>query len=75
VTASRSVGNAVARNRAKRLLREAARHLYHNLSAGWDVILIARSRITRAKEPEVEQALAALLRKSKLRADRCWDEE
>jgi hypothetical protein len=39
------------------------------------VILIARSRITRAKEPEVEQALAALLRKSKLRADRCWDEE
>jgi RNase P protein component len=45
------------------------------MSTGWDVILIARSRIMHVKGPEVEQALATLLRESKLRADRFSDEE
>ena len=66
VTASRRVGNAVARNRAKRLLREAARRLYPRLGFGWDVMLIARSSILKAKEPQVEKALAGLLRRAGL---------
>jgi len=64
VTASRNVGNAVARNRAKRLLREAARHLYHQFEAGWDVMLVARAGILKVKEPQVEEALASLLRQA-----------
>jgi len=66
VTASRSVGGAVARNRAKRLLREAARRLYPRFGAGWDVMLIARASILKAKEPQVEEALASLLRRAGL---------
>ena len=66
VTASRRVGNAVARNRAKRLLREAARHLYARFVVGWDVMLIARVRILEAKEPQVEEALASLLKQARL---------
>ncbi len=66
VTASRKLGGAVARNRAKRLMREAARHLYPQFGAGWDVMLIARKRILEAKEPQVEQALASLLRRAGL---------
>ena len=62
VTASRRVGGAVKRNRAKRLLREAARHLYPEFEAkGWDLVLIARPRLTEAKETEVEKALSSLL--------------
>lgn len=57
VVAGRKLGTAVARNRAKRLLREAARHLYPHLSPGWDLILIARAAILDAKEPQVEAAL------------------
>jgi ribonuclease P protein component len=41
VVASRRVGSAVARNRAKRLLREAARHV--DWRAGLDIVLIARA--------------------------------
>jgi len=67
VIASRSVGKAVARNRAKRLLREAARRLYPRFGAGWDVILIARAGILKVKEPQVEEALASLLKRSGLR--------
>jgi ribonuclease P protein component len=66
VAASRRVGGAVARNRAKRLLREAARHLYPQFESGWDVMLVARAGILTVKEPQVEQALASLLRRAKL---------
>lgn len=62
VVAGRRVGTAVARNRAKRLLREAARHLYPHLTPGWDLILIARSPILTVQEPQVEAALGQLAR-------------
>jgi ribonuclease P protein component len=62
VTASRKVGSAVKRNRAKRLLREAARHLYPEFeNKGWDMMLIARPKLVEVKEIEVEKALASLL--------------
>jgi ribonuclease P protein component len=68
VAASRKLGKAVPRNRAKRLLREAARHLYPKIEAGWDVMLIARPRILAAKMQQVEEALGGLLEQSKLLA-------
>jgi len=68
VMASRKVGGAVARNRAKRLLREAARSLYSHFGSGWDVMLVARAGILEAKEPQVEEALVALLRRAGLSA-------
>ena len=43
-TCSRKVGNAVARNRAKRRLREAARAVLPDQGrAGWDYVLIGRT--------------------------------
>jgi ribonuclease P protein component len=66
ITASRKVGNAVARNRARRLLREASRQLYGNIFEGWDIVLVARSALIKAKEPQVEQALETLLQRARL---------
>ncbi|MBN1956337.1 MAG: ribonuclease P protein component [Anaerolineae bacterium] len=66
VVASRKIGNAVARNRARRLLRESARHLYPRIASGWDLVLIARPMILRAKEPQVREALALLARQAAL---------
>ena len=49
ITASRKVGNAVARNRAKRRLREAARKLLPELGlAGVDYVLVARQAVLDA---------------------------
>lgn len=66
ITASRRVGNAVERNRARRLLREAMRHLYQEMAAGWDVVLVARSALTEAKEPQVEAALRSVCERADL---------
>lgn len=49
-TCSKKVGNAVARNRAKRRLREAARLVLPTQGrAGWDYVLIGRAEATAAR--------------------------
>jgi ribonuclease P protein component len=46
-TASKKIGNAVKRNRAKRRLREVARAVLSRLGLpGWDYVLVARPGVT-----------------------------
>lgn len=65
-TCSRKIGNAVARNRAKRRLRALARALLpHRAVAGWDYVLIGRPEVTvsrpyKALLADLEKALARL---------------
>jgi ribonuclease P protein component len=60
---SRNVGSAVARNRARRLLREAWRGLAPRIKGNYDVVAVARSEIRGAKMQDVvsdmERALMA----------------
>lgn len=49
-TCSKKVGNAVARNRAKRRLREAARLVLPDMGRpGWDYVLIGRPSDTASR--------------------------
>ena len=66
VTAGRSVGGAVQRNRAKRLLREAMRPLLPDLLPGWDLILIARKALPAESLQDIRQALTGLLRRAEI---------
>lgn len=65
-TASRHLGPAVARNRARRLMREAVRLRREALSPGWDLVLIARSPLREASFHEVNQAVEQLLKRARL---------
>lgn len=66
VIAGRKMGGAVERNRARRLLREAARLAYDRLAPGWDIVLIARRAIGAAKSQQVYSALIELARRAGL---------
>ena len=67
-TCSKKVGNAVARNRAKRRLREAARAVLPRQGRdGWDYVLIGRATDTAARPfpqllADLQGALARLHR-------------
>jgi ribonuclease P protein component len=70
-TCSKKVGNAVARNRAKRRLREAAREVLPRLGRdGWDYVLIGRAGVTASRRfadlvGDLETALGKLHAKRK----------
>jgi ribonuclease P protein component len=66
--AGKAVGVAVQRNRAKRLLREAARAVAAQMAPGWDVLLIARQPLAAARLAETQAAVGQLLRRAKLLA-------
>lgn len=68
VVASRRVGGAVKRNRAKRLLREAARQI----GSGWPdthwVVLVARGSIVTQRVEDVRADIAQALASQERRA-------
>ena len=67
-TASKKIGNAVARNRAKRRLRAALHQARQLAQHGWDYVLVARPGATIARPfadllADLRTALAAVHRK------------
>ena len=66
VAASRHVGKAVKRNRAKRLIRAAIVPLIPSITPGWDILLIARQPITETTMPETEHALLSVLKRAQI---------
>jgi ribonuclease P protein component len=70
-TASKKIGNAVLRNRAKRRMREIARKLLPSLGvAGWDYVLVARPGVTVSRDfaellTDMETALRSIHKAAK----------
>ena len=67
--AGKGAGIAVARNRAKRLLREAARACAPQVEPGWDLVFIARKPLAAARQAEASAAVRGLLRRAQVVRD------
>ena len=66
ISAGRSIGNAVQRNRAKRILRETVRPLIPAIATGWDLVILARKPMANASFDEISTALTNLLSQARL---------
>ena len=63
VVATRRVGGAVERNRARRILREAWRQVSPQVRGDFDAVLVAREAIRGAKTQDLVTEMTQLLRR------------
>jgi len=63
---SRRIGNAVVRNRTKRVLREILRLQRDLVSPGWDIVFIARRGCVGAEYEAFERSVNALIGSARL---------
>lgn len=64
LSAPRSIGGAVVRNRVRRRLREIVRERLADIGAGYDLLLIARPDAANASFAELRSAWATLLERA-----------
>ncbi len=64
ITSSKKIGNAVERNRARRVIRAAFTQLEGRIDGSWDFVFVARSRTAQVKMQcvlhDMEQQLLSL---------------
>lgn len=66
LSVSKKIGNAVTRNRVKRLIRQVFMEEKENLKTGIDYIVIARNPASEMNYHEVQSSLMHLFRKTKV---------
>jgi ribonuclease P protein component len=66
IIAGRMIGNAVQRNRTKRLLREVLRSFLDEITPGYYLVVISRQGAQNATILEIRSALQCLLKRAKL---------
>jgi len=57
ITASKKIGNAVKRNRAKRVIRAAFNEVKKDVNGSYDIVLVARAKTTFLKSTDVYKVM------------------
>ena len=57
ITTSKKIGNAVKRNRARRVLRAAYSEIESSVPKGWSFVFVARSLTTKVKSTDVAKQM------------------
>ena len=62
VSASKKIGGAVIRNRARRVVKAAARDVLKEVNGPCDIVFVCRSATARAKSHDVAEIMRAQLK-------------
>jgi ribonuclease P protein component len=61
ITVNRKIGNAVARNRVRRIIKEGYRMVECEIRRGYDFVFVARARTLGLKSTRISQLLLSML--------------
>lgn len=64
ITTSKKIGNAVERNRSRRVIRAAFRELLPQISGGYDFVFVARSKTKYLKSTQIKEVMLHQLNKA-----------
>lgn len=64
ITTSKKIGNAVERNRSRRVIRAAFRDNLPLIKGGYDIVFVARSRTKHLKSTDVSTIMRKHLSKA-----------
>ena len=65
ITASKKIGNAVKRNRSRRIIKEAVREVLPQMKKGYDYVFVARGKTPYVKSTDILHSINSLLKKAK----------
>lgn len=68
ITTGKKLGGAVVRSRCRRVIREAFRP-YFSKVGGWDIVFVARTRLTTMKSTQLAPVIESHLRKMGVMTD------
>lgn len=64
ITTSKKIGNAVERNRSRRVIRAAYREIEEKINGNYDIVFVARSRTKYQKSTQIAQIMLSQLKKA-----------
>lgn len=64
ITTSKKIGNAVERNRSRRVIRAAFHAVESEINGGWDIVFVARSKTKYLKSTQLEAIMLAHLKQA-----------
>ncbi len=64
ITTSKKIGNAVERNRCRRIIRAAFRELSPEIKGGYDFVFVARTRTKNLKSTDIKKDMLQHLTKA-----------
>ena len=61
ITTGKKIGNAVERNRSRRIIKEAFRSVVKEVNGNYDIVFVARSRTKYQKSTYIEKVMKEMM--------------